>query len=42
MYLTLEKLEAPGSLQVWWGGDEGSEDTLLEMGGVEQRSMYGM
>jgi len=27
MHLTLKRLEAPGSLEVWWGGD-----LLLETG----------
>jgi hypothetical protein len=30
MHLTLERLEAPGSGEVWWGGMVG--DILLEMG----------
>jgi hypothetical protein len=30
IYLTFKRLEAPGSLEVWWGG---SGDILLETGG---------
>jgi len=29
MHLTLKRLEAPGSLEVWWGGWDG--DILVEM-----------
>jgi len=31
MYLTLERLEAPGNGEVWWSG-LGSGNILLEMG----------
>jgi hypothetical protein len=31
MYLTLKRLEAPGSGEVWWGWGWGSGDILLEM-----------
>ena len=30
MYLTLERLEAPGIGEVWWGGSEGDGIILLE------------
>jgi hypothetical protein len=33
MHLTLKNLEAPGSLQVRWGG---SRDIHMESGGVEE------
>ena len=34
MHLTLERLEAPGSLEARWGGDGGIHD---ETGGVGRR-----
>lgn len=33
MYLTLERLEATGSGEVWWGEGGGVETFFLEMGG---------
>ena len=32
MHLTLKRLEAPGSLEIWWRGGGGG-DILLETGG---------
>jgi hypothetical protein len=32
MHLTLKRLKAPGSLEVWWGGGE-IGDILVETGG---------
>jgi len=35
MHLTLESLQAPGSLEVWWDG--WGEDILVETGGPGRR-----
>ena len=35
MHLTLKRLEAPGSLEVWWGGG-GVEDIFVETGGRKE------
>jgi hypothetical protein len=32
MYLTLNRLEGPGSLEIWWGGGCLGEDILMETG----------
>jgi hypothetical protein len=32
MYLTLKRLEAPGSLEVWWDGGWEGGDILMETG----------
>ena len=34
MHLTLKRLEAPGSLEVWWGG--GGRDILMKTEGQEE------
>jgi hypothetical protein len=40
MHLSLERLEAPGSLEVWWGGDWGyGGNFLVKTGCMED---YGM
>jgi hypothetical protein len=38
MYITIKRLELPGSLEVWWGG-VGEESILVDGGG---RRRYGM
>jgi hypothetical protein len=38
MHLTLKRLEAPGSGEVWWGRVEEGRDILLE----RRRRRYGM
>jgi hypothetical protein len=37
MHLTLERLGAPGSGEVWWGGDEGVGTSFWRRGGREVR-----
>ena len=33
MHLTFKRVEAPGSLDVWWDWGRGGEDVLVEAGG---------
>ena len=40
MHLTLKRLEAPGSLEFWWGGVGWGGDILVETGRAKRR--YGM
>jgi hypothetical protein len=40
MHLTLKRLEAPSSIEVWWVGSRGQGDILLEMGLGKRYGMW--